>query len=147
VPDPAGTKKTLAGGIAIEILRAAERGAAKAVNGHVVKLLYDGHLKTKDGKSFDKGDIDFVLGDGSMVIGFDRGVSGMRVGERRWIYVPFRMGYGKKGKRPKVPPNSDLWFDVTLTSTGCDWTDHRLSATSALRREAKKRRNKKAKAT
>merc|ERR1712151_923561 len=94
---------------------------------------------------FDRGDIDFILGDGSMVAGFDRGVFGMRVGERRLIYVPSKLGYGKKGKKPRIPPHADLWFDVSLTSAGCDWTDMRMSAMTANRREAKKRRNKKPK--
>ena len=39
-----------------------------------------------------------------MLPGFAIGVAGMGVGERRLIRVPWRLGYGKKGKRPKIPP-------------------------------------------
>mmetsp|Transcript_1123 Transcript_1123/g.2472 ORF Transcript_1123/g.2472 Transcript_1123/m.2472 type:complete len:278 (-) Transcript_1123:470-1303(-) len=138
-----GLKKTLPGGVVIETTRAAPPGAKKAVTGDVVKLLYEGKLPLKEMKTFDKGDIDFVLGDGSMVVGFERGVNGMLVGERRTIYIPAKFGYGKKGKKPKVPPNSDLVFDVILTSAGTDWTDMTFKNMSVQRREKAKRRGKK----
>jgi len=146
-PMALGAKKVLPGGVTIEVTRAAKEGSRVAAKGDVVKLLYEGRLPAKDNKSFDKGDIDFVLGDGSMVVGFDRGVAGMAVGERRLINIPSRFGYGKKGKKPKVPPNSDLVFDVIMTSVGCDWTDMTFSSMSNARREASRRRGKKPRKT
>lgn len=141
-----GVKTTLPGGVTVELLRAAAEGAHVAVKNDVVKLIYEGRLEKQNGKLFDNGDIDFVLGDMTIVHGLDRGVSGMRVGERAQIYVPAKLGYGKKGKRPKVPPHSDLWFDISLVSAGVDWHDMTIRArccVSAKNKEAKKRRRKK----
>lgn len=136
------------GGVTTEILRAAEAGSHVAAEGDVVNLLYKGSLPQLENKVFDSGDIDFVLGDGTMVTGFERGVYGMGVGERRLISVPAKLGYGKKGKRPKIPPNTDLLFDATLTYAGCDWKESksRISMTTS-RREAVKRRRKKQRPT
>jgi FKBP-type peptidyl-prolyl cis-trans isomerase len=38
----------------------------------------------------------------------------MRVGEKRRLTIPAKMGYGKQGAPPDIPPNSVLNFDVTL---------------------------------
>ncbi|CAE7187540.1 FPR4, partial [Symbiodinium necroappetens] len=118
---PTGTTKTLQGGVTIKVLRAAPKGAPLATKGCEVKLMYEGRLPDKNGRRFDVGEIDFLLGDGTMLPGFAIGVAGMGVGERRLIRVPWRLGYGKKGKRPKIPPKSDLDFDASLTFCGIDW--------------------------
>ena len=44
----------------------------------------------------------------------DEGIVGMRVGGRRKLVVPSKLGYGKKGSAPEIPPNATLLFDVTL---------------------------------
>ena len=49
-----------------------------------------------------------------MIKGWDRGIVGMRVGGRRKLVVPPKLGYGKKGSAPELPPNATLLFDVTL---------------------------------
>ena len=86
------------------------------------------------------------MAEGTMLPGFAIGVAGMGVGERRLIRVPWRLGYGKKGKRPKIPPKSDLDFDASLTFCGIDWkrrVSHKPPEMSNKRREAAKRRGKK----
>jgi len=61
--------------------------------------------------------LDFTLGSGRVIPGFDIGVTGMRVGEERRIIIPSALGYG--GQRAgAIPPNSVLIFDVSLTSVG-----------------------------
>ena len=70
--------------------------------------------KLLSGKQFDAGDITFRLGAGEVIKGWDLGVAGMRVGERCKLVVPPKLGYGKRGSPPEIPPDSTLCFDVTL---------------------------------
>ena len=46
--------------------------------------------------------------------GWDRGVQGMRVGDKRKLTVPPQMAYGSTGVKGTIPPNATLQFDVTL---------------------------------
>lgn len=147
-PSETGTKRTLPGGVVTEVTRAALPGSPIAKDGLEVKLNYVGYLPNKDMKRFDRGDIDYVVGDGSMIRGFDAGVVGMAVGEKRTIKIPSKMGYGKKGKKPKVPPHSDLVMDVVLVQCGIQWNNNmKYSSMSQDRREAAKRRGKKPKSS
>merc|ERR1711915_87847 len=109
------------GGVRWDILHAIIEDVPIAKKGKVAKVRYEGFLTNKGNKRFDKGTIDWVLGTGDMIQGFELGVLGMKVGERRKIYIPAKLGYGKKGAKPKVPPNSDLMFDVSLLESGIDW--------------------------
>ena len=87
-------------------------GPAAAV-GDEVSMHYVGTLE--DGSVFDRGkNFRFVLGAGDVIKGWDRGIVGMRVGGRRKLVVPSKLGYGKKGSAPEIPPNATLLFDVTL---------------------------------
>ena len=47
-------------------------------------------------------------------LGFDAGVTGMRVGDKRKLVIPPQMGYGKKGAPPDIPPNAVLEFEIEL---------------------------------
>ena len=49
-----------------------------------------------------------------MIKGWDQGVDGMRVGERRKLVVPPKLGYGKRGSPPEIPGDATLTFVVTL---------------------------------
>eukprot|EP00434_Breviolum_minutum_P041506 symbB.v1.2.036920.t1/scaffold5319.1/size29312/4 len=145
-PLPLGASKTLPGGVTIQVLRAAPPDAVMATKGCEVRLIYEGRL-AKSNRRFDNGEIDFLLGDGTMLPGFAKGVTGMSVGERRLIHIPWKLGYGKKGKKPKIPPMSDLDFDASLTFCGVDWKERsNRSDMSNKRREAAKRRGKKPRA-
>ncbi len=52
--------------------------------------------------------------DQSLLQGWDRGVVGMRVGDKRRLTVPPQMAYGTSGVRGVIPPNATLNFDVEL---------------------------------
>lgn len=86
--------------------------------GMVVKVHYVG-VVFESGKEFDASwdrgrPFKFALGSGRVIKGWDRGVSGMRVGGRREIVVPPRLGYGKQSPSPLIPAGSTLIFVVDL---------------------------------
>lgn len=55
-----------------------------------------------------------VIGVGEVIKGWDRGVAGMRVGDKRKLTVPPQMAYGTDGIRGSIPPNATLNFQVEL---------------------------------
>lgn len=87
-----------------------------AAKGDVVTVLYRGNLL--DGKVFDetakKPPFAFVLGEGNVIKGWDDGVQGMKVGGRRILSVPPKLGYGDRAIGDLLPANSTLVFDITL---------------------------------
>ncbi|MFB9523293.1 MULTISPECIES: FKBP-type peptidyl-prolyl cis-trans isomerase [Streptomyces] len=93
---------------------------AEAKPGRVVRVHYVG-VAFASGKEFDssweRGEpFKFAVGGGRVIKGWDRGLRGMRVGGRREIVVPPRLGYGKESPSPLIPPHSTLVFVVDLVS-------------------------------
>jgi peptidylprolyl isomerase len=94
---------------------------SKAVKGASVTVHYagwlykNGHRGKKFDSSLDAGQpFIFKLGAGEVIEGWDRGIEGMRVGGKREIIIPPRLGYGEKGAPPDIPPNAILDFEVQL---------------------------------
>ena len=87
-----------------------------AKQGKRVQVRYTGRLQS-NGKVFDKtkgsATFSFRLGVGEVIQGWDVGVRGMRVGDKRRLTVPAEMGYGNQTQGP-IPANSTLVFDVEL---------------------------------
>eukprot|EP00850_Spirogloea_muscicola_P013894 SM000097S24747 [mRNA] locus=s97:84350:87800:+ [translate_table: standard] len=86
--------------------------------GKTVLMHYTGRLKST-GKIFDSNlapqkPFAFRLGVGEVIKGWDVGVQGMRVGDKRKLTLPPQMGYGAKGAPPDFPGNAWLVFDVEL---------------------------------
>ncbi|MFE9458779.1 FKBP-type peptidyl-prolyl cis-trans isomerase [Streptomyces californicus] len=91
---------------------------AEALPGRVVQVHYVG-VTFASGKEFDSSwesgaPFKFAVGGGKVIKGWDRGVRGMRVGGRREIVVPPRLGYGKQSPTASIPPGSTLVFVVDL---------------------------------
>ncbi|MFN8392596.1 MAG: FKBP-type peptidyl-prolyl cis-trans isomerase [Bdellovibrionota bacterium] len=94
---------------------------AEAVSGKTVSVHYTGWLNdngkkgTKFDSSVDRGEpFEFPLGAGMVIQGWDQGVAGMKVGGKRTLMIPSKLGYGARGAGGAIPPNADLIFDVEL---------------------------------
>ena len=87
-----------------------------AKTGDVVTIHYTGTLEngTKFDSSLDRGQpFEFTLGVGQVIKGFDQGILGMKVGEKKKIVISPEDGYGSAAVG-SIPPNSTLIFDVEL---------------------------------
>lgn len=99
----------------VEVLKEGDGQEAKA--GQSVSVHYTGWLTdgTKFDSSVDRGTpFEFPLGAGQVIQGWDRGVEGMKIGEKRKLTIPPEMGYGARGAGGVIPPNATLVFEVEL---------------------------------
>ncbi len=102
-------------GVQIEILK--EGAGAVAKNGDIVSVHYVGTLEngTKFDSSVDRGvPFEFTLGAGQVIPGWEIGVEGMKVGEKRKLTIPSLLAYGERGAGNVIPPNATLIFEVEL---------------------------------
>lgn len=111
-------------GLEYEILQEGSREAAKV--GDVVAVHYTGWLN-KDGQPagqpFDSSHnrrqtFSLQIGAGMVIQGWEIGLVGMKVGEKRRLYIPSALGYGPRGAGAIIPANADLIFDVELIKIG-----------------------------
>ena len=120
-------KKTAAGGTAqpagpggLVVAEVREGEGAVATKGKTVSVHYTGRLPdgTKFDSSYDRGQpIDFPLGTGVVIKGWDQGIEGMKVGGKRKLTIPPELAYGARGTPGgPIPPNATLVFDVELTA-------------------------------
>ncbi len=85
--------------------------------GSAISVEYTGMLT--DGTVFDssKGSgksFTFIVGNGTVIRGWDLGVIGMKKGGKRKLVVPPRLGYGEAGSPPKIPGHATLVFEIEL---------------------------------
>jgi peptidyl-prolyl cis-trans isomerase A (cyclophilin A) len=109
-----GFDKT-ASGLYYKIL---EKGnGAKAQKGKKVSVHYSGALD--NGQVFDSSykrnqPIEFTLGVGQVIEGWDEGIALLSVGDKARFVIPSHLGYGSRGAGGVIPPNATLVFDVEL---------------------------------
>jgi FKBP-type peptidyl-prolyl cis-trans isomerase len=110
-------KVTTKSGLKYTILKPGT-GDKVAKNGDNVSVHYTGWLP--NGKKFDSSvdrnqPFEFPVGEGRVIKGWDEGVAGMKVGEKRKLVIPPDLGYGERGAGGgDIPPNSTLIFEVEL---------------------------------
>ncbi len=89
----------------------------EVVKGALITTQYSGFLEdgTKFDSSYDRGKpFQCVIGTGRVIKGWDQGLMGMRVGGKRKLFVPSRLGYGESQFGAHIKPNSNLIFEIEL---------------------------------
>lgn len=89
----------------------------QATKGAMVSVHYKGQLL--DGTVFDssykrKQPIDFAIGVGQVIPGWDEGIQLLKVGDKARLVIPSDLAYGTQGAGGVIPPNATLIFDVEL---------------------------------
>ena len=102
-------------GMKIEILKEGTGESSKT--GDTVFVHYVGTLKNgqKFDSSIDRGQpFSFTLGENLVIEGWELGVLGMKIGEKRKLTIPPELGYGNQGAGGVIPPVSTLIFEIEL---------------------------------
>ena len=107
-PPPAG----------LEVTEVSEGAGKEATSGSTVSVHYVG-VAHSTGEEFDASynrgaPLDFRLGVGQVISGWDQGVEGMKVGGRRRLVIPPHLGYGDRGAGGVIKPGETLIFVVDL---------------------------------
>ena len=105
----------MADGLKIEVIKEGDGNVAE--NGQRVTVHYEGRLA--DNTVFDASKprgqpFSFTIGAGQVIQGWEKGVAGMKVGEKRRLTIPAEFGYGAAGAGDVIPPHATLMFDIEL---------------------------------
>ena len=110
---PASAEVTTPSGLKITDFKVGDGASPKM--GQTVSVHYVGKLE--NGKEFNNSynlgrPVDFKLGE--VIAGWNEGLSTMKVGGKRKLFIPSNLAYGPQGKPPMIPPNSNLIFEIEL---------------------------------
>ena len=102
----------------LEVIEIIEGDGKEATAGSTVSVHYVG-VAHSTGEEFDASynrgaPLDFRLGIGQVISGWDQGVQGMKVGGRRRLVIPPHLGYGDRGAGGVIAPGETLIFVVDL---------------------------------
>ena len=104
-------------GLKIEFVSKPEVCEKFVKKGQKLSMHYTGKLE--DGDTFDSSrrlnnPLDFQIGVGKVIKGWDEGIIGMCIGEKRKLIIPSHLGYGKRGSPGSIPGGATLYFDIEL---------------------------------
>ncbi len=111
-------------GLQYRILHEADPSAAYPKKGQMISAHYTGWLKDANGErgkkfdsSYDRGKpLNFSVGIGQVIKGWDEALLDMKVNEKRELIIPSELAYGSHGAGNVIPPNATLIFEVELVS-------------------------------
>lgn len=101
----------------LEVIDTLEGNGTAAAKGALISCHYEGFLEdgTKFDSSKDRGQpLQFVVGVGRVIKGWDEGLMGMKEGGQRTLRIPSALAYGDRQVGPIIKPNSNLIFHVEL---------------------------------
>jgi peptidylprolyl isomerase len=108
-------------GLSYEIITPAPADAKAPQKGQNVSVHYTGWIDEngQPGRKFDSSvdrgqQFQFPLGQGYVIAGWDEAVAGMKIGEKRRVYIPSNLAYGARGAGAAIPPHANLIFDIEL---------------------------------
>ncbi|TRY67786.1 hypothetical protein TCAL_02929 [Tigriopus californicus] len=107
-------------GLKLEVVEKVDSCEKQAKNGDLLTMHYTGTLEdgTKFDSSLDRSEpFKFQIGVGQVIKGWEEGIVGMCVGEKRKLIVPPELGYGEQGAGDVIPGGATLYFDVELLET------------------------------
>lgn len=100
----------------LEVTFIEQGSGTKAAPGKIVTVHYTGYFENGDifDSSVERGEpIEFPLGKGMVIPGWEEGIGLLRVGDKAKLFIPYQLAYGESGRGP-IPAKSNLIFDVEL---------------------------------
>ena len=136
-----GTDLPPDGDVRIGVKHRPEECERKAGNGDKVTVKYAGKLYSSC-EEFDSGeDFKFLLGKGEVIPGWEKGVRGMCVGEKRKLTIPSELAYGAEGSGELIPGGATLIFEVEMAAI----EDGPAEEEKKKKKKKKKKKSKKSK--
>ncbi|KAK4138550.1 peptidyl-prolyl cis-trans isomerase [Trichocladium antarcticum] len=105
-------------GLQVEVQQEGQ-GSRETQRGDNIDVHYKGTLTNgnKFDSSYDRRDpLNFTVGAGQVIKGWDEGLLGMKIGEKRKLTISPELGYGARGAGGVIPPNATLIFETELVS-------------------------------